>query len=122
MKKTLFSLALLLGLFATSASARSLPLGEAASMYSTMDSTDFIGKYKYEGLPFEYMEISTKEGKLYYSGGEYTGYLEPVKDKKDVFDAGGIAIFTFTRDSQNKVKELMIDYQGQTHIGKKEGN
>lgn len=122
MTKVLLSFALLVGLSATSVSAQSLPSGQAASKSATMDSTDFIGKYKYEGLPFEYMEISTKEGTLYYSGGEYTGYLQPVKDKKDVFDAGGIAIFTFTRDSQNKVKELMIDYQGQTYIGKKEEN
>ncbi len=122
MKKVLLSASLLFGLFATSLSAQSVPSEVASHRFTTLDSTDYIGKYRYEGLPFEYMEVSAKDGKLYYSGGEYTGYLEPVKDKKDVFDAGGIATFTFSRDTQNKVKELLIDYQGQTHIGKKEEN
>ena len=120
MKKVFFSLALLLGVFTTFVLAQPGQLPENRPRLSAIDSADFVGKYKYEGLPFEYMTISTKEGKLYYSGGEYNGFLEPVKDKKDVFDAGGIAVFTFTRDAGNKVKELIIDYEGQTHIGRKE--
>jgi cytochrome c len=121
MKKVLLSLSLVIGLFLT-VPAQAAPSLNTSGKISPADSADYIGKYKYEGLPFEYMVISTKEGKLYYSGGEYSGYLEPVKDKKDVFDAGGIATFTFTRDAQSKVKELMIDYQGQTHVGRKEEN
>jgi hypothetical protein len=120
MKKVIFSVALLFGLFTTSVSAQSGKPPETTPRSSVSDSADYIGKYRYEGLPFEHMTISSKEGKLSYSGGEYNGFLEPVKDKKDVFDAGGIAIFTFTRDTGSKVKELVIDYQGQTHIGRKE--
>ena len=122
MKKIFVSVAFVFCLFTT---AEAAPQGKQLENRATVapsDSADLIGKYKYEGLPFEYMVISTKEGKLHYSGGEYTGFLEPIKDKKDVFDAGGIAVFTFTRDPENKVKELVIDYQGQTYIGRKENN
>jgi len=120
MKKVFVCAALLMGLFTTSISAQSGRPPEPTQRFSISDSADFLGKYKYEGLPFEYMTISVKDGKLSYSGGEYNGFLDPLKDKKDVFDAGGVAVFTFTRDAGNKVKELLIDYQGQTHTGKKE--
>lgn len=88
--------------------------------FSIADSASFTGKYKYEGLPFEYMTISVKDGKLYYSGGEYSGSLDPITNKKDVFDANGNAVFTFLRNSANKVTDMQIDYQGQSYMGKRE--
>ncbi len=120
MKKIFLAVFLLFGLFTTSVCAQPGKPPESTPKFSLSDSADFVGKYKYEGLPFDYMTISVKETKFYYSGGEYSGFLEPLKDKKDVFDAGGVAVFSFTRDADSKVKELVIDYQGQTHTGKKE--
>lgn len=101
-------------------SAQTTKMTDSATVFSIADSATFTGKYKYEDLPFDYMTISVQDGKLYYSGGEYNGSLLPVKDKKDVFDANGNAIFTFVRDNDNKVTELQIDYQGQTYMGKRE--
>lgn len=120
MKKTLFLSILALCLVAVEASAQtSNPTTKP--VFEIADSATFVGKYKYEGLPFEYMTVSVKEGKLYFFGGEYSGFLSPLKDKKDVFDAAnGEALFTFVRNSEDKVTDLQIDYQGQSFMGKRE--
>lgn len=118
MKKTII-VSLFFLAFALKASAQSRK--DSLPVFSIADSASYTGKYKYEGLPFDYMEISVRDGRLYYSGGEYKGYLEPVKDKNDAFDAGGVALFTFLRNGDNKVAELKIDYGGQTYLGKREG-
>ncbi|HEV7332848.1 MAG TPA: hypothetical protein VGN63_17545 [Flavisolibacter sp.] len=121
MKKTFFLNLFALCLLAVNASAQTSTPAGGSPVFEISDSATYIGKYKYEGLPFEHMTISTKEGKLYFSGGEYFGFLIPVKDKKDVFDANGEALFTFRRNSENKVADLQIDYQGQSYMGKREG-
>lgn len=88
--------------------------------FSIADSAAYTGKYKYEGMPFEYMTISVKNGKLFFEGGEYSGAMEPMKDKPDTFDANGAAVFTFVRNADKKITDLSIDYQGQVFSGKKE--
>lgn len=104
--------------FVMQTSAQTTP--PAPTPFSIADSAAFTGKYKYEGLPFEYMIISVKDGKLSFSGGEYSGPLDPMKDKQDVFDANGNAVFTFLRNAEKKITDLQIDYQGNTIMGKKE--
>jgi cytochrome c len=122
MKKTIFISLLGICLFTLKVSAQdsTTETVSSAPAFSIADSSTFTGKYKYEGLPFEYMEISVKDGKLYYSGGEYNGPLDAISDKKDAFDASGAATFTFLRDGDNKVTTLQIDYQGQIYTGNKE--
>ena len=120
MKRTILLCLLTSVLFVLTASSQTSSPVEKVPAFSIADSATFTGKYKYEGLPFDYMEISVKEGKLYYSGGQYSGYLDPIRDKKDAFDASGEAVFTFSRNSENKVTELRIDYQGQTYTGQRE--
>jgi cytochrome c len=121
MKKTILLSLFALCLFALNASAQTTGTKDTATAFSIADSASFTGKYMYEGLPFEYMEISVKDGKLAYMGGDYNGTLEPIKGKKDTFDAGGgAATFTFLRNPESKVAELQIDYQGQTFVGKRE--
>lgn len=120
MKKTI-----ILGLFAasvsvTAASAQSTKPADSTKTFSIADSANFTGRYKYEGMPFEYMVITAKDGKLNFSGGEYGGPLTPVAGKKDVFDANGQAVFSFVRNADNKITDLAIDYQGQQFSGKKE--
>jgi hypothetical protein len=66
------------------------------------------------------MEVTVQEGQLYFTGGEYKGFLIPMADKKESFDVNGQAIFSFTRNYENKIIELKVDYQGQTFQGKKE--
>ena len=124
MRKTIFLSLLSICLFVLKASAQdtaqSTKPTDSIPVFSIADSSIFTGKYKYEGLPFEYMEISVKDGKLFYSGGEYNGPLDDIKNKKDAFDASGQAIFTFLRNDDNEVTTLQIDYQGQTFTGTKE--
>ena len=120
MKKTFFLSLFALCLLAINASAQTSGPSGSGPVFEISDSASYVGKYKYEGLPFEYMTVTTKDGKLYYFGGEYAGFLIPVKDKKDVFDANGEALFTFRRNSENKVADLQIDYQGQSYLGKRE--
>jgi len=121
MKKIFLVFTFAMALFALKATAQTTGTGQdTASVFNIADSSTFVGKYRYEGLPFEYMTVSVQDGKLYYSGGEYSGTLEPVKDKKDTFDANGEAIFTFVRDAENKVTQMRIDYQGQSYMGERE--
>lgn len=121
MKKTILLSVFALCLFALNASAQTTATKDTATAFSVADSASFTGKYMYEGLPFEYMEISVKDGKLAYMGGDYNGTLEPIKDKKDTFDAAdGAATFIFLRNPENKIAELRIEYQGQAFVGKRE--
>ena len=120
MRKTIFIALFSVCLFALKASAQDTKPTDSIPAFSIADSTIFMGKYKYEGLPFEYMEISVKDSKLFYSGGEYSGLLDAIENKKDAFDASGQATFTFLRSDDNKVSELQIDYQGQIFTGTKE--
>ena len=126
MRKTIFISLFGICVFTLKASAQDTTASQndqstnSIQAFSIADSTIFTGKYKYEGLPFEYMEITVKDGKLFYSGGEYSGALDAMKDKKDAFDASGNAVFTFLRNGDNKITALQIEYQGQTFSGTKE--
>ncbi len=120
MKKATLILLASICLSTLSSSAQTTKTPGTNTPFSIADSSEFIGKYKYEGLPFEYMVVSVREGQLYFVGGDYNGFLVPQKDKKDVFDVNGVATFTFTRNDQNRVSELKVDYDGQTYMGKKE--
>ncbi|MDB5206263.1 MAG: hypothetical protein JWR72_1338 [Flavisolibacter sp.] len=120
MKKTILVSVFAVCLFALKTSAQTNKPKDTIPVFSIADSASYTGNYKYEGLPFQYMEISVKDGKLAFSGGEYNGTLNPIKDKKDAFDADGAALFTFLRHSEGKVAELQINYQGQTYLGKRE--
>lgn len=120
MRKTIFITLFSVCLFALKASAQDTKPTDSIPAFSIADSSNFTGKYKYEGLPFEYMEISVKDSQLFYSGGEYNGPLDALADKKDAFDASGQATFTFLRNDVDKVTTLQIDYQGQTFSGTKE--
>ena len=120
MMKAFSLLLIVVSLSALQASAQTpTPASETSKPFSIADSASYIGKYKFEGLPFEYMVVSVKEDKLYFEGGEYNGFLEPMKDKKDIFNVHDVATFTFLRNADNKITDLQIDYQG-TYVGKKE--
>ena len=81
--KKLILLLLIAGFVSTQAQAQSST--PSSGTFSIADSTSFKGKYKFENLPFEYIEISVQDNKLYFVGGEYNGFLVPLTDKKDVF-------------------------------------
>ena len=120
MKKLIIIVFLTTGLVSVQAHSQANTPAETKSTFSIADSTAFKGKYKFEGLSFEYVELSVQDNKLYFVGGEYNGPLVPVNDKKDVFNVNGEAVFTFNRNAENKITELKIDYNGQSFVGKKE--
>jgi hypothetical protein len=120
MKKLIIIGFLTTGLATLQAHSQSGAPAETKSTFSISDSAAFKGKYKFEGLPFEYVELSVQDNKLYFVGGEYNGPLVPVSDKKDVFNVNGEAVFSFSRNAENKITELKIDYNGQSFVGKKE--
>lgn len=102
------------------ANAQSAPAPESKWQFSIADSASYKGKYRFEGLPFEFIEVTVQESKLHFVGGEYNGFLVPLSDKKDAFDVNSQAVFTFARNVENKVTELKVDYNGQVFQGKKE--
>lgn len=120
MKKHIFLFCCIVALSSFHAGAQATQTPTTKSTFSIADSAAFIGKYKFEGLPFEYVELSVQDNKLHFVGGEYSGPLVPVNDKKDVFDVNGEAVFTFNRNTDKKITELKIDYNGQSFVGKKE--
>lgn len=103
-----------------SASAQTAP-ATATAATDTTALKEFTGKYKFEGLPFEYMEFSLKAGSLNVQAGDQGGPMTPVKDAVDKFEiADGAAKFTFARNEEKKVAKVTVEYQGMVFDGKKE--
>jgi hypothetical protein len=119
MKKLALILFLAIGLVSNQAHSQSTP-SQTTPQFTIADSASFKGKYKFEGMPFEFIEITVRDKKLYFEGGEYNGFLVPLTDKKDAFNVNDQAVFTFGRDNGSKITELKVDYQGQLFAGKKE--
>ncbi len=108
--------------YAGSAHAQTPTPPDTSAWFKVSDTALYKGKYKVEGAPFEFIEVVVREAKLYFlAGGQYEGFLEPIKDKKEAFDVMGQAIFTFSRtDDASDVVGLKIDYNGMVIEGKKE--
>lgn len=84
-----------------------------------VDLNQYVGKYKFEGLPFEYLTVAVKDGKLIANTGVEEAELTPLKDA-DSFDAAGRAILKFRRDTDKKVNAITLDAEGSSFEGKKE--
>lgn len=80
---------------------------------------DYAGKYKMTGLPFDYIEISIKDGKVIMNAGGQGGEVNPT-DTPDKFDAGGKAVIQFIRDDAKKVTSIQMEAMGMKFEGKKE--
>ena len=55
-----------------------------------VDLNDYAGKYKMTGLPFPFVEVSVKDGKVMMKAGEQGGEIKPMSEE-DKFDADGKA-------------------------------
>ncbi len=123
MKTLVFTLACTLSLSTLYAASTPAP-AEATVQVAVADSVDlnqYVGKYKFEGLPFEFVTIAVKDGKLTIDTGSESGAMTAVKDAADTFDASGRATLKFKRDDTKKVTGVTLDAQGMSFEGKKEG-
>ncbi len=93
--------------------------GKKTGSASAVNMTDYVGKYKMEGLPFDYIIIAEKEGKLTVDTGSQNGELTP-QPEADKFDAAGQAMLKFTRDASQKITGVTLEAQGNQFTGKKE--
>jgi cytochrome c len=89
-----------------------------ALTYTTDELSAFTGKYKMTGLPFPYIEMSVKDGKLVMDAGGQAGLVQATSTK-DKFDASGRAMISFVRDNQ-KVTKLVMEAMGFKFEGVKE--
>lgn len=123
MKKTVLTLACVASLSAAYATTPALMRPSVMSQLCATDSVDlnqYVGKYKFTGLPFDYLTIGIKDGKLTVDTGTEQGDLTSIKDTPDKFDAAGRATLLFTRDENKKVTGATLDAQGMSFDGKKE--
>jgi cytochrome c len=96
---------------ATSAGATNTPA-------APIDLSSFAGKYKMTGLPFEYITVSVKEGKLVSDAGGQMAELKATRSP-DTFDADGKATFIFLRDEKKVVTKLRMEAMGFSFDGDK---
>ena len=80
---------------------------------------DYAGKYTMTGLPFPFIEISVKDGKLFIDAGGQTGEIKPTGEE-DKFDANGKATILFIRDEKKKIAKVKMDAMGFSFDGVKE--
>ena len=78
---------------------------------------EYAARYKMEGLPFDHIVLTDKNGQLHFEAGEYSGVLVPVSNQPDAFDANGRATFKFGRNDQKKIARLVVEVQGQIFEG-----
>lgn len=91
---------------------------EADAMASAAPAIgDYVGKYKMENLPFEYIVLTEKDSQLHIEAGDREGMLTAVASQKDTFDAGGQATIKFVRNDQMKVSKIVVEAQGQVFEG-----
>lgn len=78
----------------------------------------FVGQYKMQGLPFETMDITTKDGKLIINANGDEGELTPLGEP-DLYDAAGRATIKFIRNADKKVTGVSLNAQGMSFEGSK---
>ncbi|QJD81033.1 DUF3471 domain-containing protein [Spirosoma rhododendri] len=122
MKSIVFTLACALSLTTLYAAPHTAPAPIKPPVYraDSIDLNQYVGKYKFEGLPFEFVTIAVKDGQLTIDTGSEAGAMTPIKNTLDAFDAAGRATLTFKRDDTRKVTGVTLDAQGRSFEGKKE--
>lgn len=83
------------------------------------DISAYAGKYKMTGLPFEYIEVKVKDGKVIMDAGGQGGEISAT-GTPDKFDADGKATVYFVRDESAHVSKIKLEAMGMVFEGKKE--
>jgi len=99
-------------------SANTAPLTVGNVDNNSVDLNAYAGKYKMTGLPFEYIVMSVREGKLIMDANGQSGEIKSIGT--DTFDANGQAKITFIRDDGKVVRKLKMEAMGFTFEGAKE--
>jgi hypothetical protein len=121
MKKLSFFAIIAFVAFTFTASASTIvPQINMESVSDTVKLKEYAGKYKFVGLPFEYMEITLKEGVLNVEAGDQGGPMTQDKEVPEKFDVAGEALFKFVRNDEKKVVKVVVEYQGMTLEGTKD--
>jgi hypothetical protein len=121
MKKIIFAFFVGMLAFSFSSSAKSSHTFEIKTIVSdTAALKEFVGKYTFEGLPFDHMEISLKDGVLNIQAGEQGGPMKQDSAIPEVFDIAGEAKIKFIRNDEKIVSKIVVEYQGMVLEGKKE--
>ena len=79
---------------------------------------DYVGKFKFTGLPFPYITFTVADGALVSDTGTDKGPIKPTATA-DRFDANGQAMFQFVR-TDGKVTSVKLEAMGMTFEGVKE--
>jgi len=88
-----------------------------ADASTTINLSDYAGKYKVEGGMVKLIEVKMQNGKLAAVVFNNTGELEPVKNAKDQFTSADGSTTTFIRDAQGKVSKVKMGALGMTLEG-----
>jgi cytochrome c len=83
------------------------------------DISAYAGKYKMTGLPFEFIEVKVKDGKVIMDAGGQGGEISAT-GTPDKFDADGKATVYFVRDESAHVSKIKLEAMGMVFEGKKE--
>ncbi|RDB03857.1 ThuA domain-containing protein [Runella aurantiaca] len=83
------------------------------------DISAYAGKYKMTGLPFEYIEVKVKDGKVIMDAGGQGGEISST-GTPDKFDADGKGTVYFVRDESANVSKIKLEAMGMVFEGKKE--
>ena len=83
---------------------------------SAPNLADYAGKYKMTGMPFEYIEITPKNGTLHIKAGTNEGELTP-GTQPDEFNGDNGTVFSFGRGVDQKPASLTLKVQGMTFNG-----
>ncbi len=83
-----------------------------------VDINDYKGKYKFTGLPFEFIEIEIVNEEVIAISPMEKGPLQPTGEP-DKYDAGGRALFQFVREN-GKVTGVKLMPPGMSFIGVKQ--
>ena len=78
------------------ATIQAIPSGPSAQKLDV-----YAGKYKMSGLPFEYIDVTSKEGRLFMKAGDNEGELTSGSEA-DEFKGGSGSVFKFGRGADKK--------------------
>ena len=97
--------------------ASAKPLEMPAATATTL--ADYVGKYKFIGLPFEFIEIVVENGQVVGITPDQRGALTKLA-APDTFDAAGQAVLKFVREGGKVVGMKLLPPEGGSFDGVKE--